>query len=73
MKWYDASVCRPGASREVLVARMNGNKPSFVQSVSYSCKFNAFNAKDYNDSAKHAIVVDYWADLPTLEEMLDGE
>lgn len=73
MKWYDASVCRPSTSREVLTARMNGNKPISIQDVSYSVKFNAFNAKDYDDEAAHAIDIDYWADLPTLEEMLDGK
>lgn len=73
MKWYDASVCRPSTSREVLAARMNGEMPSSVQNVSYSVKFNAFNAQDYDDSAEHAIDIDYWADLPTLEEMLDGK
>lgn len=73
MKWYDASVCRPSTSREVLTARMNGNKPSMVQSVSYSVKFNAFNASDSSDDAENAVDIDYWADLPTLEEMLHGE
>lgn len=70
MKWYDANVCHPSGSRKVLVARMDYDKPSLIQTVDYNEKFNAFNVAGSAENADTAIEIDYWADLPTLEEMI---
>lgn len=69
MKWYDASVCHPSSSREVLIARVCCGKISSIQSMGYSVKYHSFNAYDGMDNAENSVEVDFWADMPTVEDM----
>jgi len=55
----------PDSSREVLVCIVDERgRIRWIALTTYSFKHDAFNANDWEDSAEHAIDIDYWAKKP---------
>lgn len=61
IRWYSPDECLPEKSCDVMI-----QSGSFVAVMSYSAKYQKFNASDYCCENDHVMDVDRWAYLPEL-------
>lgn len=62
--FYDASITRPAKSGRYLIMTVYPGSHPYVDTITYSRTYDAFNVEDSDQNADHSIKADYWAPSP---------